>query len=157
MSNVTECEGGSIGLHHRQDEHFVKFVRALMAVPDGTSDDEPEPAESLRAEQVLFDIDVDGRRYMLIRSVPMERCTFSLSPREREIVRMVAQGSPNKVIAAVLNISSWTVCTHLRRIFAKLDVTSRAAMVAKVAADIEGAIDLKGAVVSTLPRRPSSA
>ncbi|MGZ4888901.1 MAG: LuxR C-terminal-related transcriptional regulator, partial [Candidatus Angelobacter sp.] len=34
-------------------------------------------------------------------------------------------------IADVLNISSWTVCTHVRRIFAKLGVGSRAAMVAK--------------------------
>ncbi len=72
----------------------------------------------------------------------MERGTLSLSPREREIVHMVALGHQNKVIAAVLHISSWTVCTHLRRIFAKLGVTSRAAMVAKVA-DIEGSIDLK--------------
>jgi hypothetical protein len=37
---------------------------------------------------------------------------------------MVAKGHPNKVIADVLNISSWTVCTHLRRIFAKLGVGS---------------------------------
>ena len=28
---------------------------------------------------------------------------------------MVAKGYPNKTIAGVLNISSWTVCTHLRR------------------------------------------
>ena len=55
-----------------------------------------------------------------------------LSPREQEIVRMVAKGHPNKVIADVLNISSWTVCTHLRRIFAKLGVGSRAAMVAQL-------------------------
>ena len=57
---------------------------------------------------------------------------LSLSPREREIVRMVAQGRQNKVIAAVLNISSWTVSTYIRRIFAKLGVGSRAAMVAKL-------------------------
>jgi DNA-binding CsgD family transcriptional regulator len=55
-----------------------------------------------------------------------------LSPREQEIVRMVAKGHPNKIIADVLNISSWTVCTHLRRIFAKLGVGSRAAMVAQL-------------------------
>ena len=70
---------------------------------------------------------------------------------------MVAQGRQNKVIAAVLNISSWTVCTHLRRIFAKLGVTSRAAMVAKVA-DIEGAIDLKETLEGSngaTPRRPA--
>jgi DNA-binding CsgD family transcriptional regulator len=56
---------------------------------------------------------------------------MSLSPREVEIARMVAQGHPNKVIAEVLEISEWTVATHLRRIFAKLGVTSRAAMVAE--------------------------
>jgi DNA-binding CsgD family transcriptional regulator len=44
---------------------------------------------------------------------------------------MVAEGYPTKTIAAVLDISSWTVTTYLRRIFAKLDVRSRAAMVAK--------------------------
>jgi DNA-binding CsgD family transcriptional regulator len=55
-----------------------------------------------------------------------------LSPREIEIVRMVAQGHPNKIIADVLSISSWTVCAHLRRIFTKLGVGSRAAMVARL-------------------------
>lgn len=157
MSNVKECEGSLITmeLRHRPDEHFIKFIRSVIAITDSCSEDELEPAEALPAEQVLFDIDIDGNRYMLIRSVPVERCTLSLSPREREIVRMVAQGRPNKVIAAVLNISSWTVCTHLRRIFAKLGVSSRAAMVAKVAADIEGAIDLKEALESATPRRQS--
>ena len=52
-----------------------------------------------------------------------------LSPREQEIARMVAQGYANKTIASVLEISSWTVASHLRRIFVKLQVSSRAAMV----------------------------
>jgi DNA-binding CsgD family transcriptional regulator len=56
----------------------------------------------------------------------------SPSPREQEISRMVAKGCPNKTIAGVLNISCWTVCTHIRRIFAKLGVASRAAMVARL-------------------------
>jgi DNA-binding CsgD family transcriptional regulator len=155
MSNVNELENSSIEVRHCPDEHFVKFIRTLVALTVTCTEDDSEPAETLPAEQILFDLDIDGSRYKLIRSsVPAaERCTLSLSPREREIVRMVAQGRPNKVIAAVLNISSWTVCTHLRRIFAKLGVSSRAAMVAKVAADFEGAIDLKEAVVSALPRR----
>jgi DNA-binding CsgD family transcriptional regulator len=51
-----------------------------------------------------------------------------LSPRELEIARMVAQGYANKTIASVLEISSWTVASHLRRIFIKLQVSSRAAM-----------------------------
>ena len=55
-----------------------------------------------------------------------------LSPREREIARMVARGYPNKTIAGVLEISLWTVGTYLRRVFAKLGVGSRAAMVARL-------------------------
>ncbi len=55
-----------------------------------------------------------------------------LSPREREIAVLVAQGLPTKAIAAALAISRWTVCTHLRRIYARVGVGSRAAMVARL-------------------------
>ena len=88
------------------------------------------PSMGERAEEVLFDAEVDGSRYLLIRMSKAEKTR--LSPREQEIVRMVAEGHPNKIIADVLNISTWTVCTHLRRIFAKLGVGSRAAMVARL-------------------------
>lgn len=84
------------------------------------------------AEEVLVDTEVDGARYLLVRMRRLGHSRIQLSPREREIVRMVAKGHPNKVIADVLNISCWTVCTHLRRIFAKLGVGSRAAMVAQL-------------------------
>jgi two-component system nitrate/nitrite response regulator NarL len=83
-------------------------------------------------EEVLVDTEVDGERYLLVRMRRPAASRIQLSPREQEIVRMVAKGHPNKVIADVLNISSWTVCTHLRRIFAKLGVGSRAAMVAQL-------------------------
>jgi two-component system nitrate/nitrite response regulator NarL len=84
------------------------------------------------AEEVLIDTEVEGARYLLLRMRRLGNSRVQLSPREQEIVRMVAKGHPNKVIADVLNISSWTVCTHLRRIFAKLGVGSRAAMVAQL-------------------------
>jgi DNA-binding CsgD family transcriptional regulator len=47
----------------------------------------------------------------------------------------VAKGLPNKAIADVLDISLWTVATHLRRIFAKLGVGTRAEMIARVLGD----------------------
>jgi DNA-binding CsgD family transcriptional regulator len=83
-------------------------------------------------EEILVDAELDGFRYLLVRLPKPASSRVALSPREQEIVRMVAQGHPNKVIAGVLNISGWTVCTHLRRIFAKLGVNSRAAMVARL-------------------------
>ena len=56
-----------------------------------------------------------------------------LSARELQIALLVSQGHPTKRIAAHLQISEWTVLTHLRRIFAKLDVDNRAAMVYRCA------------------------
>jgi len=84
-------------------------------------------------QEVILATEVDGVRYILIRSQPRSPHTqVILSPREEEIARMVAKGYPNKTIAAVLDISPWTVCTHLRRTFAKFGVGSRAAMVARL-------------------------
>ena len=83
--------------------------------------------------QVLADFEVDGVRCLLIWKGAAPANPLKLSPREREIARMIAKGYPNKAIAGVLEISSWTVDTHLRRIFSKLGVSCRAAMVAKLA------------------------
>ncbi len=52
-----------------------------------------------------------------------------LTPRETQIARLVARGYVNKEIAIKLAISESTVATHMRRMFAKLDVDTRAAMV----------------------------
>jgi len=83
------------------------------------------------ADEVLMEILVDGVRYTLHHSTSRSvSLPVSLSPREREIVRLVAKGLPNKVIAITLEVSPWTICTHLRRIFSKLGVRSRAEMVA---------------------------
>lgn len=54
----------------------------------------------------------------------------TLSPREKAIAQLIAQGLPNKCIGKHLNISHWTVATYVRRIFVKLGVTSRTAMIA---------------------------
>lgn len=54
----------------------------------------------------------------------------SLSPRENEIARMVALGHTNRAIASLLDISLYTVSTHMRRIFTKLGVGTRAEMIA---------------------------
>jgi DNA-binding CsgD family transcriptional regulator len=56
-----------------------------------------------------------------------------LTKREGEIAILVARGNSNKQIAIQLNISEWTVSTHLRRVFIKLGVDSRAAMVYRCA------------------------
>jgi DNA-binding CsgD family transcriptional regulator len=52
-----------------------------------------------------------------------------LTGRELQIAALVAAGHATKNIAYELSISEWTVGTHMRRIFAKLNVDNRAAMV----------------------------
>ncbi len=88
----------------------------------------PQAAE----QEIILDVEVDGVRCLLVRTRPHLSGHSALSPRELEIARMVATGYPNKIIADVLEISEWTVGTHLRRIFAKLGVGSRAAMVSRL-------------------------
>jgi DNA-binding CsgD family transcriptional regulator len=68
-------------------------------------------------------------RCVLVISPQLPR--HALSPRELQIARLVAAGATNRAIASSLDISLWTVSTHMRRIFAKLDVCSRAEMVAQ--------------------------
>ena len=71
----------------------------------------------------------DNVRCVLVVSPQVPR--HALSPRELQIARLVADGATNRAIASSLDISLWTVSTHMRRIFAKLDVCSRAEMVAQ--------------------------
>jgi DNA-binding CsgD family transcriptional regulator len=114
------------------------MVRDLIRhVIDTTNSFEPPNPDGV---SVLLDMEVDGVRCVLVNLQPAieaetQRGKVMLSPREEEIARMVAAGYPNKTIAAVLDISSWTVGTHLRRVFAKLGVGSRAAMVASLLKD----------------------
>jgi DNA-binding NarL/FixJ family response regulator len=55
----------------------------------------------------------------------------TLTPREREILTMLAEGLPNKLIASRLGISDHTVKTHLEAIFDKLGASNRAEAVAR--------------------------
>jgi DNA-binding NarL/FixJ family response regulator len=55
----------------------------------------------------------------------------SLSPREREALRLVAAGSTNKDVAEALGIGEETVKTMLARIFGKLGVRRRAEAVSE--------------------------
>lgn len=59
---------------------------------------------------------------------PAKRRPMILTPRETEIVRLVVRGMTNKEIAQTLEISHWTVATHLRRIYDKTHVKRRAAL-----------------------------
>jgi DNA-binding CsgD family transcriptional regulator len=128
-SVLVAMEAPPVGAQSGVDEAIRALTDLIELTSRGRSADSFADSS---AEEVLVDTEVDGVRYLLVRMRRTGANRIQLSPREQEVVRMVAKGHPNKVIADVLNISSWTVCTHLRRIFAKLGVGSRAAMVAQL-------------------------
>jgi DNA-binding NarL/FixJ family response regulator len=53
-----------------------------------------------------------------------------LSSREVEVLRLVATGATNRMIATKLVLSEKTVARHLSNMFTKIDVPSRAAATA---------------------------
>lgn len=53
-----------------------------------------------------------------------------LTPREREVLRLVATGKTNRAIAAALGISEKTIARHVSNIFMKLGLANRAAATA---------------------------
>jgi DNA-binding CsgD family transcriptional regulator/tetratricopeptide (TPR) repeat protein len=54
----------------------------------------------------------------------------ALTPRELEVLRLVAAGKSNRVIAAELYLSEKTIARHVSNIFTKLDLSSRSAATA---------------------------
>jgi DNA-binding NarL/FixJ family response regulator len=64
---------------------------------------------------------------------PKQARAEGLSPREREVLELLARGYFYKEITEALNLSISTVNTHVRRIYEKLHVHSRAQAVAKLA------------------------
>jgi LuxR family maltose regulon positive regulatory protein len=62
---------------------------------------------------------------------PRQGVRETLTPRERDILAMISQGLSNKHIARALKISPETVKSHVKNIFLKLAVGTRAAAVSR--------------------------
>jgi DNA-binding NarL/FixJ family response regulator len=63
-----------------------------------------------------------------------DRVSEALTAREQVILAMISQGLSNKRIARTLKISPETVKSHVKNIFLKLDVSTRAAAVSRAGA-----------------------
>ena len=62
----------------------------------------------------------------LMKTISGKASSSLLSPRETEILALVSRGLENKQIAVELGVSEATVKTHLKGVFSRLEVSSRA-------------------------------
>jgi DNA-binding NarL/FixJ family response regulator len=93
-----------------KDNTFEELVKAVKKVAAGHRYMSPSVYEKLRA----FRLNGGGT---------------NLSPREREVLKLIASGLSNKAIGQTLNISPKTVETHRNRLMTKLDLHSVAELV----------------------------
>jgi len=107
-------------------------ARMLFGVALRSAGDEEDAVLELRAARSTFERlgaapDAAKAAELLADQAELPR---GLTAREAEVLRLVATGKTNRDIAVELVISEHTVARHLQNIFAKLDVSSRAAATA---------------------------
>ncbi|HXH83632.1 MAG TPA: LuxR C-terminal-related transcriptional regulator [Candidatus Tectomicrobia bacterium] len=119
----------------------VELARALGAVGERARAD-AVLREALQAFQRLGAVRDSEAATALRRDLTVDRprsnrqpSRATLTPREVEVVRLLAQGLSNRAIGARLKLSPFTVKRHVANVLAKLDVPSRAAAVARAAHD----------------------
>lgn len=134
MLTVSEDEGDlSKALQAGADGYLLKTVEseqlcdAIVKVLDGESVISPEMMTKLvsvfRARPAQETASAP-RPLGANAGQPCEALA-SLSPREREILLLIAQGDSNKLIARALNIAETTVKIHVQHILRKLGLSSR--------------------------------
>ena len=80
----------------------------------------------------------DSRMREARSAQPSRRVSDTLTARERDVLAMISQGFSNKSIARTLEISPETVKSHVKRIFLKLAVGTRAEAVSRFVSSRQG-------------------
>jgi DNA-binding NarL/FixJ family response regulator len=99
-------DAGAVG-YLLKDAEPEDLIRGLQAAARGESPLAPKAAQALVAARADQQSDPE------------------LTPREREVLALLADGLPNKLIARRLDISEKTVKAHLTNIFQRIGVTDR--------------------------------
>ena len=115
--------------HQLEAPYEVARTRELVGLACRALGDDDASTLELEAARAAFgrlraQPDVERVAAHLARE---HRSSHGLTPRELDVLRLVASGRSNKQIAAELVISEHTVARHMQNIFVKLDVSSRTA------------------------------
>jgi DNA-binding NarL/FixJ family response regulator len=105
-----------------------RILQALDAGAAGYLLKDVEPAELAKAirSAARGDAPLDPRAARTLLGARQAAApAFDLSDREREVLLLVAEGLPNKLIARRLEISEKTVKAHLTSVFRQIGVTDR--------------------------------
>jgi DNA-binding NarL/FixJ family response regulator len=108
-------------------------TRVLVALGCRAAGDDDTATWELEAARAVFAELGAGPDVAWVDSLaapPAAATAHGLSPRELQVLRLVARGATNKSIAAELVLSERTIDRHVSNIFAKLRVSSRAAATA---------------------------
>ncbi|WP_370277406.1 two-component system response regulator NarL [Pontibacterium sp.] len=108
-------------------------VAALKAGADGylLKDMEPEELLNNLNQAALGKMVISDRLTTLLAQALQSKRTAkgpdisSLTPRERQIIKLIAAGLPNKLIARKLSITEGTVKVHVKHLLKKLNLRSR--------------------------------
>lgn len=90
-----------------------------------------DPEIALVRETEEADLVVSERVIATAAPATVPREDAALTPRERDVLRLVAHGLGNKQIAAELELSTHTVKYHLASVLAKLGARSRTEAVSR--------------------------
>ena len=112
--------------------HAAARVRVLIGLACRALGDEDGAGLEIDAAKSVFErlgATPDRADHSLIKGAPSKQ-TQRLTPRELQVLRLVATGDTNKAIASKLSLSEKTIDRHVSNIFSKLGVSSRAAATA---------------------------
>jgi DNA-binding NarL/FixJ family response regulator len=116
---ISAFRSGARGIFCLTDSHFRLLCRCIQRVADGQV--------WVNTEQMNYLLDLVSEAPSL--RVVNSRGRLLLTPREEQVVALVADGLSNRNTARELNLSEHTVKKYLFRIFDKLGISSRVELV----------------------------
>ncbi|RLA06771.1 MAG: two-component system response regulator NarL [Gammaproteobacteria bacterium] len=103
-----------------KDMEADELVLALHKISDGQI--VVDPSLNYLMAQIISEKKIDNSQEKSLET-PFDK----LTPREKDILKLLAKGQSNKIIARNLNISDGTVKLHVKSILKKLNIHSRVA------------------------------